>query len=92
LVVYAVNQPQAMLLNGLHAGRFKVSAATENVALNLSLSVVFTLAFGVSGPIWGSIVAQLTCAVIPSTIYLRRVLASSPGEPGTAIRELRSSS
>ena len=73
LIVYAFNQPQAMLLNALHAERFQLRAAAANLAMNLTLSIVFTEQFGVSGPIWGTVVAQLTCAVVPSAIYLRRV-------------------
>ncbi|HEY8730321.1 MAG TPA: lipopolysaccharide biosynthesis protein [Acidothermaceae bacterium] len=73
LVVYAFNQPQAMLLNALHAERFQLRAAAANLVLNLTFSIIFTEQFGVSGPIWGTIVAQLACAVVPSMIYLRRV-------------------
>jgi O-antigen/teichoic acid export membrane protein len=73
IVVYAVNQPQAMLLNGLHAERFQISAATANVALNLTLSIFLTIKVGISGPIWGTAIAQVLCAVIPTTIYLRQL-------------------
>lgn len=73
LVVYAFNQPQAMLLNALHAERFQLRAAAANLVANLTLSIIFTQQFGVCGPIWGTVVAQLTCALVPSAIYLRRV-------------------
>ena len=67
------NQPQAMLLNALHVERFQIRAATANLAVNLSLSIVFTHEFGVSGPIWGTLVAQVTALVIRQPSTLSRV-------------------
>jgi O-antigen/teichoic acid export membrane protein len=77
LVVYGFNQPQAMLLNALHVERFQIWAATVNLVLNLSLSIAFTKEFGVSGPIWGTVVAQ-ACILIATTAYLRRLNANWP--------------
>jgi O-antigen/teichoic acid export membrane protein len=71
LVVYGFNQPQAMLLNALHAERFQIWAASANLVVNLSLSIVFTKQFGVSGPIWGTVIAQ-ACVLTTTTVYLRR--------------------
>jgi O-antigen/teichoic acid export membrane protein len=78
IVMFAFNQPQAMLLNALHAEKFQLWAATANVALNLTLSVLFTSHFGVSGPIWGTVVAQALCAIVPTTIYLRHLNIGEP--------------
>jgi O-antigen/teichoic acid export membrane protein len=77
LVVYGVNQPQAMLLNALHVERFQILTAVANLAVNLSLSILFTIEFGVSGPIWGTLAAQV-CVVVATTLYLRRLNASWP--------------
>jgi O-antigen/teichoic acid export membrane protein len=77
LVVYGFNQPQAMLLNALHVERFQILTATANLAVNLSLSILFTIEFGVSGPIWGTLAAQV-CVVVATTLYLRRLNASWP--------------
>jgi O-antigen/teichoic acid export membrane protein len=77
LVVYGINQPQAMLLNALHVERFQIWTATANLAVNLSLSILFTIQFGVSGPIWGTLAAQ-TCVVLATTLYLRRLNARWP--------------
>ena len=63
LVVYGFNQPQAMLLNALHAERFQIWGASANLVVNFSLSIVFTMQFGVSGPIWGTLTAQV-CVVV----------------------------
>jgi len=79
LVVFALNQPQAMLLNAMHDERFQVTAALCNAAANLTLSILATIRFGVAGPILGSIVAQVVCALIPTAFHLRRRLATAPG-------------
>ena len=65
LVVYGFNQPQAMLLNALHAERFQILAASGNLAVNLSLSIFFTIELGVSGPVWGTLVAQCVSSSQP---------------------------
>lgn len=77
LVVYGFNQPQAMLLNALHAERFQIWGASANLVVNLSLSIVFTIELGVSGPIWGTLVAQV-CVVVATTLYLRRLNTNWP--------------
>jgi O-antigen/teichoic acid export membrane protein len=79
LVVYGFNQPQAMLLNALHAERFQIWGASANLVVNLSLSILFTMRFGVSGPIWGTLTAQL-CVVVATTLYLRRLNANWPAQ------------
>ena len=56
LIVYLINQPQAMLLNGLHEERFqlKITAATVLVPTS-AFSIWLTYMVGVSGPIWGTV-------------------------------------
>jgi O-antigen/teichoic acid export membrane protein len=70
-LVFAVNQPQAMLLNSLHEERFQLIITAATVAANVVLSIVLTIHLGISGPIWGSIIAQVLCALTPATLYLR---------------------
>ncbi|NHC44734.1 lipopolysaccharide biosynthesis protein [Motilibacter aurantiacus] len=65
--------PFAMLLNGAHVVRFQVVCALVMAAVNLPLSVALTHAFGVSGPIWGSLVAQTLCITVPILVYMPRV-------------------
>ncbi|HEY0869268.1 MAG TPA: hypothetical protein VGD55_02625 [Acidothermaceae bacterium] len=77
LVVYGFNQPQAMLLNALHAERFQIWAASANLVVNLTLSIVLTQAFGVSGVIWGTEIAQ-SGVLTATTVYLRRWNANWP--------------
>jgi O-antigen/teichoic acid export membrane protein len=72
LVIYLVNQPQAMLLNGLHEERFQLKITAATVAANVGLSIWLTTVIGVSGPIWGTVIAQVFCALIPATIHLAR--------------------
>jgi O-antigen/teichoic acid export membrane protein len=75
LVVFALNSPQAMLLNGLQLLKFQVATAVVMTVTNVGLSVSLTQIIGVSGPVWGSVVAQVICTLVPTTIYLRRRLA-----------------
>jgi O-antigen/teichoic acid export membrane protein len=77
LVVFALNQPQAMLLNAMHDERFQVTAALCNAVVNLTLSILATIRFGVAGPILGSIVAQVVCALVPTTVHLRHRLTAA---------------
>jgi O-antigen/teichoic acid export membrane protein len=72
ILVFAVNQPQAMLLNSLHEERFQLIITSATVAANVLLSVVLTIHVGVSGPIWGTVIAQIFCALTPATLYLRK--------------------
>ena len=81
LIVYSLNSPQALLLNGLHLLKFQVGTAVVMTVVNVGLSVVLTQGIGVSGPIWGSVLAQIACTLVPTTFYLRRRLTS----PGTLV-------
>ncbi len=81
VVVYMVNQPQAMLLNGLHVEGFQVRTVSVTVAANLALSVVLTQAVGVSGPLLGTVISQVLFTLLPTTFWLRRRLAADvPGQ------------
>ena len=81
MLVVAVNQPQAMLLNSLHEERFQLLITAATVCLNVVLSIVLTIHLGISGPIWGSIIAQVLCALAPATLL--------PPEPHLASRPVR---
>jgi hypothetical protein len=64
-----------MLLNGLSIVRFQFFCWTSMALLNLALSIVLTRKFGVSGVVFGTVIANLLCFVIPSALYARRHLA-----------------
>jgi O-antigen/teichoic acid export membrane protein len=89
LVIYLVNQPQAMLLNGLHDERFQLRITAATVVANVGLSIWLTYLVGVSGPIWGTVIAQIFCALIPATIHLARRadLKVSPGPTSDSVSD-----
>jgi O-antigen/teichoic acid export membrane protein len=81
VVAYMVNQPQAMLLNGLHVEGFQVRTVSVTLAANLVLSVLLTRAVGVSGPLLGTVISQVLFTLLPTTFWLRRRLAATTGKP-----------
>jgi O-antigen/teichoic acid export membrane protein len=64
----------AAFLNGARVIRAQISLALMLMISNLGLSIAFTHWVGVSGVIWGSIVAQLGWLVIVSAVLVPRVL------------------
>lgn len=72
VVLVATQMPLVMLLNGAGVVRFQVVAATCMAVTNLALSVVLAHVVGVSGPVWGSVIAHTVCSGIPMLVYVRR--------------------
>lgn len=64
----------AMLLNGATAIRFQAGAAIVMAGVSISASVALGSRFGVSGIIWGTLLAYLACTALPTLWYLPRVL------------------
>lgn len=71
----AVGTAVAMLLNGAQVMRFQLLTAGAMAITNVSLSVVLVGFMGTPGVVWGSIVAYLTCTLVPAALYLPRLLA-----------------
>jgi O-antigen/teichoic acid export membrane protein len=74
LIVNCVHGPLSILLNGLSVLGFQLVCWISMAVLNLALSIVLTRRFGVSGVVFGTVVANLVCFVIPSAWYVRRHL------------------
>lgn len=70
----AVGGPLAMLLNGLDAIGFQAACATAMMIANLGISIALTQALGVSGVVWGTVIAQLVFIFAPSAIAVPRLL------------------
>ncbi len=68
----SVSFPIAMLLNGMNAVKFQIVAASTMGVSNILVSVVLVHLVGVPGAVYGSVVTQFLCVVIPATLYLRR--------------------
>jgi len=64
----------AALLNGANAMRFQAVCAVLMACLNLLLSIILTKSIGLSGVIWGSIIAQVLLVFVPSTVYISRFM------------------
>jgi O-antigen/teichoic acid export membrane protein len=62
----------AMFLNGANAIRFEAILGSVMACVNLTLSIVLTQILGLSGVIWGSVIAQAVIVLIPSSIYISR--------------------
>jgi O-antigen/teichoic acid export membrane protein len=75
VVVITVAAVLAAFLNGARVIRAQIVLALLMMVVNLGLSIAFTHWVGVSGVVWGSIVAQLGVVVVVSTVLAPRVLS-----------------
>ncbi len=66
----------AIFLNGANAVRFLVVCSLLMGISNLMISILLVQYIGVSGVIYGSLIAQLLFIFLPSLIYVPRLLAS----------------
>jgi O-antigen/teichoic acid export membrane protein len=73
-LIQCLTGPVAMYLNGANALGFQAVCATLMMVANLALSIVLTRAVGVSGPAWGSVIAQVVFVLIPCAVYVRLTL------------------
>jgi O-antigen/teichoic acid export membrane protein len=60
----------AMFLNGAKILRFQAVTAICMMVGNLGLSILFTLWIGLSGVLWGSVVAQAVFVFLPTVVFL----------------------
>jgi O-antigen/teichoic acid export membrane protein len=72
----------AVFLNGANAMKFQAVCSAVMACVNLLISIILTKIVGLSGVIWGSIIAQAIVVIIPSAIYIsrlmRKLMASTP--------------
>lgn len=69
-----INGNLATLLNGSGIIRFQIVCSVLMGIANVLLSIYLVRVWGVSGVVWGSIIAQTVFIIIPSTIYIPRLL------------------
>jgi len=74
IILNGWGDPVAMFLNGTGKVVFEVSWAIPMAIANVGLSIFLTRNFGISGVAWGTSISYFLLMVIPTTIYLRRVL------------------
>jgi O-antigen/teichoic acid export membrane protein len=69
-----------MYLNGTGKVGFEVSWAIPMAIVNVGLSIYLTQRIGISGVAWGTSISYFLLMVVPTTVYLRRVLKLTPGQ------------
>jgi O-antigen/teichoic acid export membrane protein len=74
LAMNTLNGPLAMLLNGANAMGFQAACAILMAVGNVTISIFLVYRIGVSGAVWGSIIAQAVFVVLPSIWYVPRLL------------------
>ena len=79
IVVMTTAAVLAAFLNGARVVRAQIALALLMMTSNLGLSIAFTHWVGVSGVIWGSIVAQSIVVAIVSIALVPRVLRRLEG-------------
>jgi len=65
----------AMLLNSANVIRFQIVTALTMTIVSLGASALLGSMFGVAGVIWGTVLAFIICAAVPTTLFLPRVMA-----------------
>lgn len=96
VLVLSASSPLAMLLNGIGDLSWQVKSATIMAITNIFASILFSESLGVSGPIWGTVVAQTGCTLLPGRLHVRKIArtlkrietSSSPDEPWNIDRGL----
>jgi len=73
-VMNTLNGPFAMLLNGANVIGFQATCAILMAIANVTISILLVQRIGVSGAIWGSVIAQIVFVLIPDIWYVRRLL------------------
>ncbi len=66
----------SVLLNGLHIIKFQVVCAILMAVSNIFLSIYLTQKMGIAGAIYGSVLSVVIFIILPSFIYIPRLLRS----------------
>jgi O-antigen/teichoic acid export membrane protein len=90
MVVISFKNALAMLLNGAQIIRLQLATAISMAIVNITFSIVLTRALGVSGVLWGSVIAALVTTIIPDMAYfkIKGVLRDRPRVATTVEGEL----
>lgn len=82
-VLAAIVVPLWTLLVAANIMRPLAVMAALMAACNLALSIALTRAIGIEGAIYGTVISQVVFLVLPSTVYVRRVLGGSSTKPSS---------
>ena len=85
-VLNGVARPIAMFLNGANVVGFQVVCALLMGVSNLLLSIFLVQRIGISGPVYGSIIAWTLFSLIPLVVYIPRLFARWRAEEQASLR------
>ena len=71
MIVLSFKNSLSILLNGAQIIRLQLATAISMAVVNLAFSIVLTLNMGVSGVLWGSVIAAITTTIIPDVAYFK---------------------
>ncbi len=74
-IVANVGGVVAMLLNGMTVVRFQVITAGITATVAITLKIVLARQIGLEGVVWASVIASTLCTLIPTSLYIPRLLA-----------------
>lgn len=75
-VISATFNAIGILLNAASVILFQVGVAIVMAAASITLSILFANAFGLSGIIFGTLIAYVLCTALPIVLYLPKLLGS----------------
>lgn len=70
-VIGSVSAAIASFMNGAGILRFQTICAVFMMVANVGISIVLTRMIGLSGVVWGSVIAQVVFVLIPLAFYIR---------------------
>ena len=73
-IMNTLNGPFAMLLNGANVIGFQAACAILMAIANVTISIFLVQRIGVSGAVYGSVISQFFCILLPELWYVRRLL------------------
>lgn len=82
-IMNTLNGPMSMLLNGANVIAFQAVCAILMAVANVTISILLVQRLGVSGAVYGSVVAQALFVVLPGLWYVRRLLRRLTAAPAT---------
>lgn len=75
-VIMAISEALSMFMNGLNILRLQVICSFIMAITNIGLKIVLAGKIGVSGVAYATVLAQVLCVLIPSLVYLPRLLTT----------------
>jgi len=75
-VTYSVLNAVAMLLNAASVVMFQVAVAAVMAVASITLSVVLAKVVGLSGVVWGTLIAYVVFSALPVLVFLPRLMRS----------------